>query len=415
MKDKHRTDPAATRKHAPRYTRALDQREKQRLDTLYAYLSKTQGHHAGYPCNQLFDYSELYRFLEFSINNVGDPFHDTNFRLNTHDFEREMIHAFARLTNAPGEDYWGYINNGGTEGNLYGLYLARELMRDGIAYFSEDTHYSVAKILRVLNLRHIMIKSCANGAIDLGDLRESIRIHRDVPPIVIANVGTTMTGAIDDVTEIRGIFDKFAISRAYVHCDAALSGMILPFLDDPPPFGFEAGIDSIAISGHKLIGSPIPCGVVLAKREHVNLIARGIEYVGALDTTITGSRNAFTPLILWYAFRRYGEEGLRGIIRGALELADYAIERFKRRGIEAWRNPHSITVVFPRPSDAVVRKWQLAAKGNIAHVVTLPHLDRAKINRLVDDACGGVGPDLDRNVVPATDPGNNPGTEKDRP
>ena len=33
--------------------------------------------------------------------------------------------------------------------------------------------------------------------------------------------------------------------------------MILPFVDDPQPFGFDSGIDSIAISGHKLIGSPI--------------------------------------------------------------------------------------------------------------------------------------------------------------
>ena len=132
-----------------------------------------------------------------------------------------MIHTFARLTNAPENGYWGYINNGGTEGNLYGLYLARELMRDGIVYFSEDTHYSVAKILRVLDTRHIMIKSCPNGAIDCDDLRESIRIHRDVPPIIMANIGTTMTGALDDVAKIRNIFDELAITHAYIHCDAA--------------------------------------------------------------------------------------------------------------------------------------------------------------------------------------------------
>ncbi len=392
MKNTLRSAVSAVHEPAkPRYTRPLNRNEERQLDALYAHLSKMRGHHAGYPCNQLFDYSELYRFLEFSINNVGDPFHDTNFRLNTHDVEREMIHTFARLTRAPADGYWGYVNNGGTEGNLYGLYLARELMRNGIVYFSEDTHYSVAKILRVLDTRSIMIKSRPSGAIDCDDLRESIRVHRDVPPIVIANAGTTMTGALDDVAEIRGIFDEFAITRAYVHCDAALSGMLLPFLDNPPPFGFETGIDSIAISGHKLIGSPIPCGVVLAKREHVNLIARGIEYVGVLDTTITGSRNAFTPLILWYAFRRYGREGLANIVRDALALADYAIARFKRRGVEAWRNEHSITVVFPRPSGAVIKAWQLAAKDGIAHIITLPHLDSERIDRLVDD----IADDLD--------------------
>ena len=33
----------------------------------------------GYPCNQEFDYSALLPFLSYSANNVGDPFHDSNF------------------------------------------------------------------------------------------------------------------------------------------------------------------------------------------------------------------------------------------------------------------------------------------------------------------------------------------------
>ena len=380
--------PRVVKKHG--YPKALSHDEQQYLDALHTHLSIMRGHHAGYPCNQSFDYSDLYRFLEFSINNVGDPFHDTNFQLNTHEIEREMIHVFAQLTHAPKDGYWGYINNGGTEGNLYGLYLARELMRNSTVYFSEDTHYSVAKILRVLNMRSIMIKRSDNGEMDYDDLRESIRIHRDIPPVIIANIGTTMTGAIDNIATIRSILDEFAISRSYIHCDAALSGLILPFMDEPPPFGFETDIDSIAISGHKLIGSPIPCGVVLTKREHVNQIARGIEYVGVLDTTISGSRNAFTPLILWYAFRRYGEKGLKKVVGDALTLADYALEKFKQHGVEAWRNKYSITVVFPKPSAAIIRKWQLASKDDIAHIITLPHLDPETIDRLVEE----IGNDL---------------------
>ena len=374
----------------PHYTRTLGKEEKQQLDALYDYLSDARGRHAGYPCNESFDYSELYRFLEFSINNVGDPFHDTNFQLNTHEIEREMVHTFAKLMRAPQGAYWGYINNGGTEGNFYGLYLARELMRTGTVYFSEDTHYSVPKILRVLGMRNIMIKCTGSGEMDYDDLRESIRIHRDVPPIIIANIGTTMTGAVDDIVAIRDIFKEFSISRSYIHCDAALSGLILPFVDDPQPFGFDHGIDSIAISGHKLIGGPIPCGVVLTKREHVDQIARGVEYVGVLDTTITGSRNAFTPLLLWYAFKRYGEEGFRKIVKDALALADYTITQLKHCNVEAWRNKNSITVVFPKPSVAITRKWQLASKGDIAHIVTLPHLTTKIIDKIVKRICNDL-------------------------
>ena len=35
--------------------------------------------------NQDFDYSVLVPFLEYSINNVGDPFHPSNFWGNTHE------------------------------------------------------------------------------------------------------------------------------------------------------------------------------------------------------------------------------------------------------------------------------------------------------------------------------------------
>ena len=390
----HQIDPsAAAGRRTSFYAKPLAAEDRRRLDDLYRRLSEARDRHAGYPCNQLFDYSEIYRFLEFSINNVGDPFHDSNFQVNTHDIEREMIDVFAALTNAPQDGYWGYVTHGGTEGNMYGLYLAREVTgNSGIVYFSEDTHYSVPKVLRVLNMRHIMIKRSGNGEIDYDDLRETLRIHRDVPPVIMANIGTTMTGAVDNVATIRGILEDLAIPRSYIHCDAALSGMILPFVDNPPPFGFEAGIDSIAVSGHKLIGSPLPCGIVLAQRGHVNLIARGIEYVGVLDTTLSGSRNAFSPLVLWYAFRRYGKNGLKQLVYESLARADYAVARFLEAGVAAWRNENSITVVFPRPSAATIAKWQMAPKGDITHIITLPHLERGAIDAIV----GEVAADLER-------------------
>lgn len=333
-----------------------------------------------------FDYSELFRFLEFPINNVGDPFGDTNFRVSAHEIEREIIRFFADITKAPENNWWGYITSGGTEGNMYGLYLARELMgKDSIVYFSEETHYSVSKIMRLLDTRHIMIRSAPNGAMDCEDLAETVRIHRDRPTIVMATLGTTMKGAADDIGEISSILSEFAITKSYIHCDAALSGMALPFVKNPPPFGFPTGMDSIAISGHKMIGSPFPCGVVVAKKENVKTIARSIEYVGALDTTISGSRNAFAALALWYAVKRHGRSGLKKLVGDSIARAGFAVEKFRENGVEAWRNENSLTVVFPRPSEKIVKKWQLASKENISHIITLPHLSREKIETAVTD------------------------------
>ena len=261
---------------------------------------------AGYPVNHDFDYSALYPLLAFPANNVGDPFGHSRYQTNTHETEREVVQQVAELMRLPPDEAWGYVTAGGTEGNMYGIYVGRELLRDPVAYFSQDTHYSVLKILHVLNIRNIMIRSQDNGEMDYDDLRESIRINRDAPALIIANIGTTMKGAVDNLDTIREIIEDLALPRSYIHADAALSGMILPFVDDPQPFGFDSGIDSIAISGHKMIGSPLPCGVVVTKKEYTAQIGRAIEYVGALDTTLLGSRNAITPMIIWYSLTKHG-------------------------------------------------------------------------------------------------------------
>lgn len=363
----------------------LSPRDQKRLDDLFAEIQEGNRTYLGYPCTSDFDYSPLHRFLGFSVNNIGDPFVASTFRLNTREIECEVLRWFARLNHADEDDFWGYVTNGGTEGNLYGLYLARELLPNGVVYYSQDTHYSVSKNLRLLKMQNIMIKSRPNGEIDYEDLQETIKIHRDVPPIIFANIGTTMKEAVDRVDRIQEILRDLAISSSYIHCDAALSGMTLPFMDDGPVFDFRAGIDSMAISGHKFIGSPIPCGIVLARKTHVNRIARSIEYVGTLDTTITGSRNGITPLLLWYAIRRQGMEGFRRIVKSCVELADYTIAELKKIGLDAWRNEHAITVVFPQPPRSVLSRWQIAAQAGNAHVIAMPNITRERIDHFLED------------------------------
>jgi histidine decarboxylase len=378
---------------------ALSSQDQRRLDQFYEFLANERSQFVGYPCAADFDYSPLYRFLAFPVNNVGDPFLDSNYHINTHPYEREVLDFFGESFHAPSGETWGYVTNGGTEGNMYGLYLARDLYPEGMVYFSEDTHYSVPKILRVLHVRNLMIKSRDDGRMDLDDLRETIRIHRDVPPIIFANVGTTMKGAVDDLKGIRSILKDLAVPQSYIHADAALSGMILPFVDHPPPFDFSAGIDSISVSGHKMIGCPFPCGIVLARKGNVDRTARSIEYIGSLDTTLVGSRNGLAALFLWYAIRSQGVEGFRRRVSSALSVADHAIARLIEAGKKAWRHPNSITVVFPKPSQKLIARWQLAAHHEVAHIICMPHVTRELVDRVVEDIKNDI-PDIHRDDEP---------------
>ena len=68
-----------------------------------------------------------------------------------------VLHWFARLWEIDQGDYWGYITNCGTEGNLHGILVGRENLPDGILYASRETHYSVFKAARMYRMDAVQV------------------------------------------------------------------------------------------------------------------------------------------------------------------------------------------------------------------------------------------------------------------
>ena len=363
----------------------LKKEEQQRLDTYMELAHERSRYFIGYPIATDFDYSELYPLFKLPLNNVGDPFIESTYDLNSRSIELEVLRFFAELFKAPAENWWGYVTGGGSEGNLYALYLARELYPDGIVFYSEATHYSVQKNIQLLNLRSIVIRANAAGEMDYKDLAGMVQMHREKPIIILANIGTTMTEAKDDLAQIREVLQHFAIKSHYIHCDAALAGAYSALLELEPGFDFSRGADSIAISGHKFIGSPLPCGLVLVKKNYKDRVGKAIPYIGTMDTTISGSRNGHTPLFLWYAIKRFGMEGLKTRALACFALAEYTVSRLQSIGLDAWRNPWAITVVFPAPPAATRQKWQLATENGFSHIICMPGLRQELIDEFVDE------------------------------
>lgn len=353
------------------------------LEQFRQKISERSKTYIGYPVATDYDYTELYPLLQYSINNIGDPFMESN-DMHCKSFEREVVSFYADFFHAPANNHWGYVTNGGSEGNLYALYLARELYPNGIVYYSEATHYSVQKNLHLLNMKSIVIRSQPNGEMDYDDLSEMIQLNRQQSVIIMANIGTTMTEAKDSVPAIREKLNKYAIKSSYIHCDAALAGSYLPLLG-ANDFDFAHGADSIAISGHKFFGSPIANGVVLVKKSYKDRIGRSINYIGTLDTTITGSRSGFNALIVWYAIQKLGKEGMLERTMNSLENAAYLRVQLNAIGVKAWSNPNALTVVMPRPAADICKKWQLATDDEIAHVICMPGISRAQLDEFIED------------------------------
>lgn len=344
---------------------------------------------AGYPVNADFDYTGFYHFLKLPINNVGDPFASSNYQLNSHQFEQEVITYVAGLYQKT-SGFWGYVTNGGTEGNLCGLHIARNLYPNAKVYHSDQAHYSIPKAIEITRSIPVILPSLDNGELDYQAFAKQLAEHPVESVIVMANYGTTMTGAIDDVKQIKQIIEEAGIKDYYIHADAALHGMIVPFVDSDKNISLD-DVSSLSISGHKLIGCPLPCGMFLAHQSIIDTQQSFVEYVEINDSTITGSRNALSPLMLWYAlFERESKKEKKHTwffqaANRCLANADYCIEQLNRHGINAWRNPASPIVVIPRPNNEVVKKWQLAVQNDIAHIVVMPHVNKRMISKVVRD------------------------------
>jgi hypothetical protein len=78
-------------------------------DILAAYdqhLQRKSSVHFGYPYNLMFDFTELQGFMNYSINNLGDPFVPSNYQVHSRQFECAVIDFFAKLWKMEPDSYW---------------------------------------------------------------------------------------------------------------------------------------------------------------------------------------------------------------------------------------------------------------------------------------------------------------------
>ncbi|CAN6438983.1 unnamed protein product [Victoria cruziana] len=353
-----------------------------------ASLLERTKHHLGYPYNLDFDYGALGQLQHFSINNLGDPFIESNYGVHSRQFEVGVLDWFARLWELEKNEYWGYITNCGTEGNLHGILVGREVLPDGILYASRESHYSVFKAARMYRMGCIKVNTQTSGEIDCADFRAKLLQNKDKPAIVNVNIGTTVKGAVDDLDLVIKTLEEtgFGRDRFYIHCDGALFGLMMPFVKRAPKVSFKKPIGSVSVSGHKFVGCPMPCGVQITRLEHINTLSRNVEYLASRDATIMGSRNGHAPIFLWYTLNRKGYKGFQKEVQKCLRNAHYLKDRLLAAGIGAMLNELSSTVVFERPHDEeFIRKWQLACQGNIAHVVVMPNIDIEKLDNFTNE------------------------------
>jgi histidine decarboxylase len=83
--------------------------------------------------------------------------------------------------------------------------------------------------------------------------------------------------------------------------------------------------------------------------------------------------------------KKLGMEGLKKRVDTALEMAEYTQTRLQQAGVDAWRNPNAITIVFPEVAEAVREKWQLATAEGKTHLICMPNVRKDQIDQFIGD------------------------------
>jgi aromatic-L-amino-acid decarboxylase len=253
-----------------------------------------------------------------------------------------------------GANAGGNLTSGGMMANFIGLKVGRDAItgdraqHDGISerwavYASEERHVSVDKAVDAIGLGRNALRPLPTDdkfQVRLDALEHAIAEDKKngIRRMAIVGVfGTTNTGAVDDIRELRRIADREGM---WLHVDAAYGGGMLLSHEWPMRDRGMDLADSITIDPHKWFYAPLDAGAVLVKDQARLTASFGIKpsyLTDELDHTneryqyyVHGFEQSrrFRSLKVWMSFKRYGArqigEWIDNNVRQARHLYDLA-------------------------------------------------------------------------------------------
>lgn len=263
--------------------------------------------------------------------------------------ELEVIDWFCRWCSLP-KSAGGLFVSGGSVANMTALVAARhavlnDRVEKGTIYFSDQTHSSVERALLVIGFAPDQLRKlpcdeqfrlstkslCATIAEDRAN-----GLH---PFCVVANAGTTNTGAVDPMEEIAELCAK---EKMWMHVDGAFgAASILSERGQAALRGLERA-DSISLDPHKWLFQSFECGCVLVRDaaklksafqimpDYLRDVHRDLAEVHLCDYGIQLTRS-FRALKVWLSMQTFGLKAFREAITRGFELAEFAEQELRKR------------------------------------------------------------------------------------
>jgi glutamate/tyrosine decarboxylase-like PLP-dependent enzyme len=242
----------------------------------------------------------------------------------------------------------GLLTSGGSAATLTALLAAREHVVAGqparlpklTVYLSDQTHSAAIRGAWIAGVprSHVrVLPSDDEFRIPMEALVTAIAADRRaglIPLAVVANAGTTNTGATDPLDRLADLCER---ERIWLHVDAAYGGFAVLTDRATPPLRAVGRADSVAIDPHKWLFVPFECGCVMMRDpeklraafqilpDYLQDTAGDSEQVNFADRGEQLTRCA-RAIKVWLGVQYYGMATLRAAIEGGIERAELAEE-----------------------------------------------------------------------------------------
>jgi aromatic-L-amino-acid decarboxylase len=242
----------------------------------------------------------------------------------------------------------GVLVSGGSAANLTAIACARETIVGPmspriVAYASDQTHSSLARAARHLGFRPDQIRVLPTDdrfRIRVDDLAAAIEADAAsgrLPFLVIANAGTTNTGAVDDLAAISSLCRDRGL---WLHVDGAYGAFAVLTERGRAALAGLGLADSVTLDPHKWLAMPFEVGCLIVRdganlerafelhpeylreqlddRHAVNFADRGLQ--------LTRSSRAIK---VWLAIQTFGLDAFRAVIDRSMDLTVEAQRRIE--------------------------------------------------------------------------------------
>ena len=248
--------------------------------------------------------------------------------------EKEAIEQLAKMIGY--KKYLGHLTSGGTVANLEGLWISKLLSQNKKFAICENAHYNNIRLSQVLDFKYKLITMDDKGKMDLNYLQDSLT--KEKIGTVIATLGTTGFGALDDIYEILKLKKEFNFR---LHIDAAYGGYFKILannnsnLIDKKIFNSINKSESIVIDPHKHGLQPYGCGCIIFSDPSVGKFYKHdspFTYFTSKELhlgeiTLECSRPGASAASLWATLQAFPLDGKKGMYE-ILKLTRMAALKF---------------------------------------------------------------------------------------